>query len=50
VDKSLVTAASIRYPAMGVGLLCEPPPPALTGLAPVLGHTRTQIQSHWPNP
>ncbi|MEQ4722548.1 DUF5937 family protein [Nonomuraea sp. B19D2] len=43
VDKSPVTAASIRYPAMGVGLLWEPPPPALTGLAPVLGHTRTQL-------
>ncbi|MFI6176804.1 DUF5937 family protein [Nonomuraea sp. NPDC051191] len=43
VDKAPVTAASIRYPATGVGLLWESPPPALTGLAPVLGHTRTQI-------
>ncbi|MBN6056504.1 winged helix-turn-helix transcriptional regulator, partial [Nonomuraea sp. RK-328] len=43
VDKSPVTAASIRYPATGVGLLWEPPPPTLTGLAPVLGHARTQI-------
>src|SRR5215472_9603257 len=43
VDKSPVTAASIRYPAVGVGLLWEPPPPALAGLAPVLGHTRTAL-------
>jgi DNA-binding transcriptional ArsR family regulator len=43
VDKHPVTAASIRYPAVGVGLLWEPPPPALTGLAPVLGHTRTAL-------
>lgn len=43
VDKSPVTAASIRYPAVGVGLLWEPPPLTLTGLAPVLGHTRTEI-------
>ncbi|MEV5478031.1 helix-turn-helix domain-containing protein [Streptomyces sp. NPDC059687] len=43
VDKSPVTAASIRYPAMGVGLLWEPSPPTLAGLAPVLGHTRTAL-------
>lgn len=43
VDKAPVTAASIRYPAMGVGLLWEPPHPAPTGLAPVLGRTRTGI-------
>ncbi|MEU6781288.1 DUF5937 family protein [Nonomuraea angiospora] len=43
VDKSPVAAASIRYPAVGVGLLWEPPPPALAGLAPVLGHTRTAL-------
>ncbi|MGW1005840.1 DUF5937 family protein [Streptomyces sp. NPDC002520] len=43
VDKSPVTAASIRYPAVGVGLLWRPPPPALTGLAPVLGRTRTAL-------
>ncbi len=43
VDKSPVTAASIRYPAVGVGLLWEPPPPAPAGLAPVLGHTRTAL-------
>lgn len=42
VDKSPVTTASIRYPAVGVGLLWEPPP-ALAGLAPVLGHTRTSL-------
>ncbi|MDF3297498.1 ArsR/SmtB family transcription factor [Streptomyces tropicalis] len=43
VDKAPVAAASIRYPAMGVGLLWEPPPQALTGLAPVLGRTRTAV-------
>ncbi|MBA2948988.1 ArsR/SmtB family transcription factor [Streptomyces himalayensis] len=43
VDKSPVTAASIRYPAMGVGLLWESSPPTLAGLAPVLGHTRTAL-------
>ncbi|MCQ4205642.1 ArsR/SmtB family transcription factor [Streptomyces longispororuber] len=43
VDKSPVEAASIRYPAVGVGLLWEPPPPALAGLAPVLGRTRTEL-------
>ncbi|GGT19632.1 DUF5937 family protein [Nonomuraea spiralis] len=43
VDKAPVTAASIRYPAMGVGLLWEPPRPTLTGLTPVLGRARTQI-------
>lgn len=41
-DKSPVTTASIRYPAAGVGLLWEPPP-ALAGLATVLGHTRTSL-------
>ncbi|MET8950890.1 DUF5937 family protein [Streptomyces sp. NPDC004393] len=43
VDKSPVTTASIRYPAVGVGLLWEDPPPAPTGLAPVLGHTRAAL-------
>jgi DNA-binding transcriptional ArsR family regulator len=43
VDKSPVTAASIRYPAVGVGLLWEPSPPALAGLTPVLGRTRTAL-------
>jgi DNA-binding transcriptional ArsR family regulator len=43
VDKSPVTAASIRYPAVGVGLLWEAPPPTLAGLSPVLGHTRTAL-------
>ncbi|MEU2337643.1 DUF5937 family protein [Streptomyces sp. NPDC013172] len=43
VDKSPVTAASIRYPAVGVGSLWEPPPQTLTGLAPVLGHTRAAL-------
>ncbi|MFI6638810.1 DUF5937 family protein [Streptomyces sp. NPDC050504] len=43
VDKAPVAAASIRYPAVGVGLLWEPPPPTLTGLAPVLGRARTEI-------
>lgn len=43
VDKAPVAAASIRYPAMGVGVLRESPRPALTGLIPVLGHTRTLI-------
>ncbi|MFJ2730183.1 DUF5937 family protein [Streptomyces collinus] len=43
VDKSPVAAASIRYPAVGVGLLWEPPPQALTGLAPVLGQTRAAV-------
>ncbi|AZQ40023.1 transcriptional regulator [Streptomyces cyaneochromogenes] len=43
VDKSPVTAASIRYPAVGVGLLWEPPPQVLAGLAPVLGHARTAV-------
>ncbi|MER6978993.1 ArsR/SmtB family transcription factor [Streptomyces carpinensis] len=43
VDKSPVAAASIRYPAVGVGLLWEPPPQAPAGLAPVLGRTRTAM-------
>ncbi|MFH8768358.1 DUF5937 family protein [Streptomyces sp. NPDC017958] len=43
VDKSPLTAASIRYPAVGVGLLWEPPPPTLAGLVPVLGRTRTAL-------
>ncbi|MPY30163.1 helix-turn-helix transcriptional regulator [Streptomyces adustus] len=43
VDKSPVAAASIRYPVTGVGLLWEPSPPPLAGLAPVLGHTRTAL-------
>ncbi|MET8582343.1 DUF5937 family protein [Streptomyces collinus] len=43
VDKSPVAAASIRYPAVGVGLLWESPPEALTGLAPVVGQTRAAV-------
>ena len=43
VDKSPIAAASIRYPAVGVGLLWEAPAPTLSGLAPVLGHTRTAL-------
>ncbi|MFF7178100.1 DUF5937 family protein [Streptomyces sp. NPDC008121] len=43
VDKAPVAAASIRYPAVGVGLLWEAPPPTLAGLAPVLGRTRTAL-------
>ncbi|NBE56691.1 ArsR/SmtB family transcription factor [Streptomyces boluensis] len=43
VDKSPRTTASIRYPAAGVGLLWEPPAPQLSGLAPVLGRTRTEL-------
>lgn len=43
VDKSPLTTASVRYPATGVGLLWEPPAPQLAGLAPVLGHARTEI-------
>ncbi|MCG5213602.1 DUF5937 family protein [Streptosporangium soli] len=43
VDKSPVAAASIRYPAVGVGLLWEAPPPAPAGLASVLGRTRTAL-------
>lgn len=43
VDKSPVAAASIRYPAVGVGLLWESPPPTLAGLSPVLGATRTAL-------
>ncbi|MET7700542.1 DUF5937 family protein [Streptomyces sp. NPDC005485] len=43
VDKSPIAAASIRYPAVGVGLLWEQPAPVQSGLAPVLGHTRTAL-------
>ncbi|MGV9990185.1 DUF5937 family protein [Streptomyces sp. NPDC003374] len=43
VDKSPVAAASIRYPALGVGLLWERPATAPAGLAAVLGRTRTAL-------
>ncbi|MEV7322002.1 DUF5937 family protein [Streptomyces sp. NPDC093970] len=43
VDKSPVAAASIRYPAEGVGLLREPSTEVPAGLAPVLGRTRTAL-------
>ncbi|MGV9563039.1 DUF5937 family protein [Streptomyces sp. NPDC003480] len=44
VDESPVTTASIRYPAVGIGLLWEDRPPSPpTGLAPVLGYTRTAL-------
>ncbi|WP_046732646.1 ArsR/SmtB family transcription factor [Streptomyces humi] len=43
VDKSPVRAASIRYPAVGVGLLWEPPGRTAAGLVPVLGRTRAAI-------
>ncbi|WP_073777120.1 hypothetical protein [Streptomyces sp. MJM1172] len=40
VDRSPVTAASIRYPALGIGLFWEPDRPTRDGLAAVLGATR----------
>lgn len=43
VDRSPVTAASIRYPALGVGLLWEPDRPTRDGLAAVLGATRAAL-------
>ncbi|MFM9370666.1 DUF5937 family protein [Streptomyces sp. Da 82-17] len=43
VDKSPLTTASVRYPALGVGLLWEPPAPQLAGMEPVLGRVRTGI-------
>lgn len=43
VDHSPRTAASIRYPASGVGLLWEQPRPTSAGLAAVLGRTRAAL-------
>ena len=43
VDDSPVTAASIRYPATGIGLLWEQPPGSTDGLAAVLGPTRAAL-------
>jgi len=43
VDYSPHTAASIRYPAPGVGLLWEQPRPMPTGLTAVLGRTRAAM-------
>ncbi|MCB5164432.1 winged helix-turn-helix domain-containing protein [Streptomyces bambusae] len=43
VDHSPRTAASIRYPASGVGLLWEQPRPTPAGLAAVLGRTRAAL-------
>ncbi|CAM5300287.1 transcriptional regulator [Streptomyces avidinii] len=43
VDQSPVTAASIRYPATGVGLLWERPAPTPGGLDAVIGPTRAAL-------
>ncbi|MFE0648466.1 ArsR/SmtB family transcription factor [Streptomyces sp. NPDC059534] len=43
VDTSPIGAASIRYPATGMGLLWEEEPPTPDGLALVLGHTRAAL-------
>ncbi|MFB7910643.1 DUF5937 family protein [Kitasatospora sp. NPDC056076] len=43
VDHSPRAAASIRYPAAGVGLLWEEPRPSSAGLAAVLGRTRAEL-------
>ncbi|MER7669583.1 DUF5937 family protein [Kitasatospora sp. NPDC096128] len=43
VDYSPRAAASIRYPAAGVGLLWEQPRPSSAGLAAVLGRTRAEL-------
>ncbi|WP_218105945.1 ArsR/SmtB family transcription factor [Micromonospora citrea] len=43
VDHSPVTAASIHYPATGIGLLWEQPPGSTDGLAAVLGPTRAAL-------
>lgn len=43
VDYSPRAAASIRYPASGVGLLWEQPRPSSAGLAAVLGRTRAAL-------
>ncbi|MGE7391742.1 DUF5937 family protein [Streptomyces sp. NPDC004126] len=43
VDHSPRAAASIRYPASGVGLLWERPRPTSAGLAAVLGRTRAAL-------
>ncbi|MEV7415629.1 DUF5937 family protein [Streptomyces sp. NPDC089919] len=43
VDYSPRTAASIRYPASGVGLLWEQPRPTSAGLTAVLGRTRASL-------
>ncbi|MEU8777136.1 DUF5937 family protein [Streptomyces sp. NPDC048606] len=43
VDHSPRAAASIRYPAAGVGLLWEQPRPTSAGLAAVLGRTRAAL-------
>ncbi|MEV7440046.1 DUF5937 family protein [Streptomyces sp. NPDC091204] len=43
VDQSPVTAATIRYPAHGVGLLWEQPPPTPGGLEAVMGPTRAAL-------
>jgi hypothetical protein len=43
VDYSPRTAAPIRYPASGVGLLWEQPRPTSAGLTAVLGRTRAAL-------
>ncbi|MFC8981147.1 ArsR/SmtB family transcription factor [Streptomyces sp. NPDC057411] len=43
VDRSPRTAASVRYPASGVGLLWEQPRPTSAGLTAVLGRTRAAL-------
>ncbi len=43
VDHAPRAAASIRYPAAGVGLLWERPRPTSNGLAAVLGRTRAAL-------
>ncbi|MEV6977290.1 DUF5937 family protein, partial [Kitasatospora sp. NPDC093806] len=43
VDHSPRAAASIRYPAAGVGLLWERPRPSSDGLVAVLGRTRAAL-------
>ncbi|MGY0466184.1 DUF5937 family protein [Kitasatospora sp. cg17-2] len=43
VDHAPLAAASIRYPAAGVGLLWERPRPSAEGLSAVLGRTRAAL-------
>ncbi|WP_317621105.1 DUF5937 family protein [Streptomyces sp. CBMA123] len=50
VDYSPRTAASIRYPAAGVGLLWEQPRPTSAGLAAVLGRTRAALLAELAEP
>ncbi|MGW2372123.1 DUF5937 family protein [Kitasatospora sp. NPDC001683] len=50
VDYAPRAAASIRYPASGVGLLWEQPRPTSAGLAAVLGRTRAALLAELAEP